>query len=59
MYKAIRFYIQVDKHSFEGIIEIPNFQRLLRLTLSIKKDEKKGLYVTIEDSDYELKSSYY
>ncbi len=58
VYKTIRFYIEADGRSVEGRFEIPNFQRLLRLTINITSDEK-GLHASFEDTDYESKNAYY
>lgn len=58
VYKRLRGWISYNNQRAEFAISIPNFQRLLRLTLRVDLVDGK-LHVRLVDSDFAIKRAYY
>lgn len=58
VYKTLKGWVSVGEERLKFSFDIPDFQRLLRLTLNIS--EWKGqLRVQVFDTDYEIKKKFY
>lgn len=58
VYKKLKGWVLIAGARTKFEFAIPNYQRIIRLTLSVSRDEK-GVRVQIFDSDYSIKRTYY
>lgn len=58
VYKKLKGWVLIAGARTKFEFVIPNYQRIIRLTLIVSRDEN-GVRIQILDSDYSIKQKYY
>lgn len=58
IYKTLKVWVSIGEKKSSFKLDLPNFQRLLRLKLTVSEHEK-GISLILEDTDYQAKQAFY